>query len=199
MIASPDSDFVRAMQSEAKKIEGTVIKIGAMNFRLLDSRLLDARLPEDFEEFRLITGTPIVARIPKYRLPEYGIEPARDYDYVYWRKEYTPTAFIKQLEENLAKKYNEYYSAEVEPPPIVEKLHFKKQVAVPLQMKSAETTIIGTLWEFLFSHLNGLKRYMIQFGLDAGFGEMNSLGFGFMNLHDNIKEVISSMNNIMVS
>jgi len=183
VIASPDSDFVRAMQSEAKKIEGTVIKIGAMNFRLLDSRLLDARLPEDFEEFRLITGTPIVARIPKYRLPEYGIEPARDYDYVYWRKDYTPTAFVKQLEENLIKKYKEYYGVEVEATmQLFEKLRFRKQVAVPLKMEARETTVIGTLWDFHFHPLNGLKRDILQFGLDAGIGEMNSLGFGFMNL-----------------
>jgi len=183
VIASPDSDFVRAVQSEAKKVEGTVIKIGAMNFRLLDSRLLDARLPEDFEECRLIAGTPIVVRIPRYRLPEYGIKPARDYEYVYWRKDYTPTAFVKQLEENLIKKYKEYCDMEAGTTmPLFEKLRFKKQVAIPLEMKGQEATIIGTLWDFHFNPLNGLKRDILQFGLDAGIGEMNSLGFGFMNL-----------------
>jgi CRISPR/Cas system endoribonuclease Cas6 (RAMP superfamily) len=47
-------------------------------------------------------------------------------------------------------------------------------------MKGFEQVIIGTLWEFGFN--NGNKD-LIQFALDAGLGERNSLGFGFMNLH----------------
>ncbi len=36
--------------------------------------------------------------------------------------------------------------------------------------------------KFSFSYLGGEKRELLQFGLDAGFGEENSLGFGFMNV-----------------
>jgi CRISPR/Cas system endoribonuclease Cas6 (RAMP superfamily) len=39
----------------------------------------------------------------------------------------------------------------------------------------------GSIWEFSFSHLDWKKREVLRFGLDAGFGEENSLGFGFMN------------------
>jgi CRISPR-associated endoribonuclease Cas6 len=100
------------MQHEVEAIEGTVIKIGEMSFKLEGSKIFDIKIPESFQDCKLITGTPIIVRIPRYHLPEYGITPRRDYDYVYWRKEYTPTALIKQLEENLIKKYKEYYSAE---------------------------------------------------------------------------------------
>jgi CRISPR-associated endoribonuclease Cas6 len=188
------------MQHKVDSIKGTVIKIGEMTFKLKSSKIFDMKIPEGFQDCKLIAGTPIIVRIPRYRLPEYGITPRRDYDYVYWRKEYTPTAFIKQLEENLIKKYNEYHDAEVEPTTqLFETLRFRKQVATPLLMRGQETTIIGTLWEFQFTSLINVKNQILQFGLDAGFGEMNSLGFGFMNLHDNRKEVTSSMNNSMVS
>ena len=197
VVASPNKNLIETMQREVETLEGTVIKIGRMSFRLEDSRLFDMRIPEGFQDCNLISGTPIIVRIQKHRLPEYGITPTRNYDYVYWRKEYTPTALIKQLEENLIKKYAEYYNAEIEPPPIFENLRFKKQVAIPLQMNRKKTTIIGTLWEFNFKPLNGLKRHILQFGLDAGFGEMNSLGFGFMNLID--ERIRTDSSNLSVS
>lgn len=36
--------------------------------------------------------------------------------------------------------------------------------------------------EFSWSYLNNVQRWIIEFGLDAGFGERNNMGFGFMNL-----------------
>jgi len=182
VVASPNEDLIRTMQGKLEETWGSDIKLGNMSFRLEGSRLFDIELPESFHDCELIAGTPIVVRIPKYQLSKYEIDPARDYDYVYWRKGHTPTAFVNQLEENIVKKYKEYSSVEVKTLQIFEKLRFKKQVAVPLKMKGKETTVIGTLWEFHFQALNGSKREILQFGLDAGFGEMNSLGFGFMNL-----------------
>ena len=182
VVSSPDHDMIASLMHEARRIEGEEVRIGAMAFRLEKTGVLDATIPNGFQESKLSAGTPIVVRIPRYRLKEYGIEPARDYDYVYWRKEYTPTPFIKQLEENLIKKYNEYSGVEVAETPVFERLRFMKQVAVPLRMQANETTVIGTLWEFYLQPLDGQKRDILQLGLDAGFGEMNGLGFGFMNL-----------------
>ncbi len=57
---------------------------------------------------------------------------------------------------------------------------FKKQISTRVFMKGFDQVVIGTLWEFSFDqHVN---KDMIQFALDAGLGERNSLGFGFMNL-----------------
>jgi len=36
--------------------------------------------------------------------------------------------------------------------------------------------------EFSWSYLNNVQRWIIEFGLDAGFSERNNMGFGFMNL-----------------
>lgn len=184
IVASPDEPLIRAMHGEVRTFGGVHVETSRMTFRVEGSRLLDARLPDGYGEIVLTAGTPIVIRIPRYRLEEYGIVAPANYDYVYWRKEHTPTPFIKQLEENLLKKYREYTGKEVDEDPFVGKLGFKKQVAVPLRTDGKETTIIGTLWDFYLQPLNGQKRDLVQFGLDAGFGEMNSLGFGFMNMHE---------------
>ena len=185
IIASPDRRLIETLSHSLEGIMTREIKIGEMAFRVEATRIFNHDLPRDaFGDFTLTSGTPIVVRIPQNRLQEYGITPKHPYRYVYWRKEHTPTAFMKQLEENLIKKYNEYYDTELEPIQIFSRLQFRKQVAVPLRMKGGESTVIGTLWEFHFGPLSRLKRRLLQFGLDAGFGEMNSLGFGFMNLMD---------------
>ncbi|MEM3489988.1 MAG: CRISPR-associated endoribonuclease Cas6 [Nitrososphaerota archaeon] len=161
-----------------------VVRIVEMTFKVGETKIFNQEFPQDeFGEFTLMSGTPIVIRVPQNRLQEYGINPKHRYRYVYWRKEYTPKAFMKQLEENLIKKYNEYHETELKPFQIFEQLQFRKQVALPLRMRGEESTIIGTLWNFSFKPVNGIKRGILQFGLDAGFGEMNSLGFGFMNLN----------------
>jgi len=182
LVASPDNRFIAAIMEKLRSIIGQTLRIGEMLFSVEGFEPLEPKLPEGWDECVISAGTPIVVRIPRYRCKEYAITPTKDYAYVYWRKEYSPTAFIKQLEENLAKKYKEYSRAEVEPLSIFERLRFKKQVAVPLQVEGEETTVIGTLWDFPLGALEGLKRDILQFGLDAGLGEMNSLGFGFMNL-----------------
>ena len=41
-------------------------------------------------------------------------------------------------------------------------------------------SVIGSLWEFLFD--NELNTEILQFGLDCGLGERDSMGFGFMNM-----------------
>ena len=45
--------------------------------------------------FTLITGTPIIMRIPKERYHEYDIETKYPYAYVYWRKEYPLEMFLQ--------------------------------------------------------------------------------------------------------
>jgi len=150
IISSPDPHMIHAVKEEASRITGQDVTIGDMSFRLESARTVETDIPDGFKEVRLCAGTPIVVRIPRQRLKEYGITTARDYDYVYWRRDYTPTPFIKQLEENLVKKYKEFRGEEVDEPSIFEKLRFVKQVAVPLRMQERETTVIGTLWEFDF-------------------------------------------------
>jgi CRISPR-associated endoribonuclease Cas6 len=156
-----------------------------MTFTVKGVRLFDLALPEDdFREFTLTSGTPIIVRIPRYRYEEYGIEPKKNYEYAYWREEYPLSAFIRQLGENLNRKFADYTGESCGSVQLIPDmgLELRRQVAVPLTTQARTTTLIGTLWSFRFSRAFGFARRVIGFGLDSGFGEMNSLGFGFMNL-----------------
>lgn len=184
MISSPNDAFIETLQEKLAARLGSTIRLGTMTFKIIETQLSRPELPSSaLQDIVLTSGTPIVVRIPAYRLKDYGIQPKRNYQFVYWRSEYTPTSFIKQLEENLWKKYCEYFSAKEQPDlTLFERLKFRKQVAVPLKMRGRESTIIGTLWDFQFRAIDRAKCAMLQFALDSGLGEMNSLGFGFVNL-----------------
>ena len=86
------------------------------------------------------------------------------------------------MESNLFKKYNLFHNTKTEEFPIFEKFIFKKSVVNHVIKNGREHRVFGSLWEFNFNYLSNEQRKILNFGLDAGFGELNSLGFGFMNL-----------------
>ncbi|MDI6819873.1 MAG: CRISPR-associated endoribonuclease Cas6 [Candidatus Hodarchaeaceae archaeon] len=181
LISSPDLGLIEVLNRKiAETMEGEKpVNVGEMSFKLEEARLLKPRLERNC---MLITGTPIVIRIPKEDYEKYGIKPPKDYDYVYWRKRYSFEAFIKQLEDNLFKKYNEFYGGSLEKFPLFEQFMFKKQVCNHVVLGGNEVKVFGSVWEFAFSYLNEERKKLLQFGLDCGLGELNSMGFGFINV-----------------
>jgi CRISPR-associated endoribonuclease Cas6 len=184
VVSSPDDLFIKRLREVflKSKRSNKKAKVGRMSFMIDNISLLEYRL--NSRDLNLITGTPIVVRMQKDRCKEYGIKLDKDYDYVYWRKEYPLSAFIKQIEDNLIKKYIEFYN---ETPnsnvfPLIQMLTFRKQISTRLHFEEGTQIVIGTTWEFHFRGLNDNQIRFLEFGMDAGFGEMNSRGFGFMNL-----------------
>lgn len=107
IISSPDLNFISVLYEKMEKLN-EVISIGTMKFRVDSVQRLDVRIPEN-RPFTMITGTPIVVRIPRDKYQKYGIKPPIDHDYLYWRAEYPLELFLSQLWENLQRKYNEYF------------------------------------------------------------------------------------------
>ncbi|MDE1725895.1 MAG: CRISPR-associated endoribonuclease Cas6 [Thaumarchaeota archaeon] len=180
IISSPNEKIIRAFERQAQQIRSdqSSIMIGNMTFILDRFEVFSLNLPDD--NVRMITGTPIIIRIPRERYLKYGINPEIPYNYIFWRKEHPIEMFIEQIEENLKKKYEEFTTKPVVEETILSKIKFRKQISNKIPLKGDIQTIIGTLWEFDFHKKENMD--LLQFSLDAGFGERNSLGFGFMNL-----------------
>jgi CRISPR-associated endoribonuclease Cas6 len=176
IIASPNSNLIKVLEDRLAKVDEAHIGDGA--FRIIEMRELNPRVKEGCV---LATGTPIVVRIPKERYVEYGIVPEKPYTYVYWRKQHSFAAFVKQLEDNLKKKYKEYHEDEPTSEPVFEQFVFEKQVCNHIIIDGREVKVFGSNWEFAFNYLSKEQQKILQFGLDCGFGELNSMGFGFMN------------------
>jgi len=177
IVSSPDSVLIKLLKEKLLEKENACI--GEMSFKIEEVSILE---PKTQKNCKLITGTPIIIRIPKRNYEKYGVKPPKDYDYVFWRKNYSFEAFIRQLESNLFKKYNEYHKTEIKEFRIFEQFLFKKQDCNHIIINGKEEKVFGSIWEFIFSYLDNEQIKILQFGLDCGFGEMNSMGFGFMNV-----------------
>lgn len=186
IISSPDEQFIRYLYEVLQLLlgRGTAIKIGVMTFKI-DSLCIFQRKIKD-SNFNLITGTPIIVRNSRERYKkEYGFELDGKYDEVYWRNGHPIDLFLSSLKENLLRKYAAFHGSmkstsydRMSTSQLFTRWTFKKQISTRLFIKGSEQVIIGTTWEFGFNP-NG--KDLVQFGLDSGLGERNSLGFGFMN------------------
>ncbi len=178
LISSPDRDFVRHISSrlQEKKRSGEKVSVGSMEFNVKKVETLQISLKVPFT---LITGTPIVVRVPREKYEKFDVKTRYPYEYLYWRQEHPLEMFVDQLEDNLRKKYVEFIGKDAGNEPIIQKLKFKKQVATKLYIRGSQQTVIGSLWEFSFT--DSVQEHLIQFGYDVGFGERNPLGFGFLN------------------
>lgn len=194
IISSPDPQFISHLHNALMQPSNLDVKIGCMRFRTDYVEELDVNLPRN-SAFTLITGTPIIMRIPREKYKAYGVEPKGKYDYVYWRSDHPIDLFVSQIESNLAKKYAEYFglnvgrnaveckeSVDISRTFLFQQFKLKKQISTKVPMKGFDQVVIGTAWEFGFDA--NANRDTIRFALDAGLGERNSLGFGFLNLNN---------------
>lgn len=179
LISSPNEKFIEVLKEKFEEIKekDKLANIGEMSFKIEDISIINPKIRKNC---RLVTATPITIRIPSYNFGVYGIN--SDKKYVFWRKEYSFDAFVKQLNENLIKKYNAFNNTDIKEIFLFEQFIFKKTLVNHVIIQGKEYKFIGSLWGFMFPYLNKQQREVLQFGLDTGFGERNSFGFGFVNI-----------------
>ncbi|MEM2649760.1 MAG: CRISPR-associated endoribonuclease Cas6 [Candidatus Nitrosocaldus sp.] len=224
LISSPSTDLIMHIAErvrEHKRVK-EVISIGDMRFLINGLKIIRYTLNKS--QFTFIAATPIIVRIPKEKYIDLNLK--HSYNYLYWRRDYPLELFIRQLEDNLYKKYKMYTGLDIENNVreeiestrsnhdmvdgsndsviaevsnnknnpnghIINKLMFIKQIAKEIHVHGNKHIVIGTLWRFWFN----LEQYercsailkLLQFALDVGLGERNSLGFGFMNIRKSYK------------
>ena len=187
IISSPDYDFIGYLDSILDTNQNKHLPIGNMKFEIIGKEKLLFTLKKD-QSFSLIADTPIIIRIPNIKFKQHNVDLPKNYKYFFWRKEYPLHLFILQLENSLIKKYNDFCKykkmtnkIEGESIQFFEKCKFKKQISTRIKVNGSKYPIIGTLWEFDFKPYT--NQALIEFAMDAGLGERNSLGFGFLNLN----------------
>lgn len=92
--------------------------------------------------------------------------------------------FLERLKDNALRKYRVF----ADNPDftiignLFDRLMFKKEVSMLLTRNGEAFNIIGSVWAFLKkTNINREQREFYEFLFDAGLGEKNSLGFGFVN------------------
>ncbi|MEM3364116.1 MAG: CRISPR-associated endoribonuclease Cas6 [Candidatus Micrarchaeia archaeon] len=178
IISSPNSLFIETLKEKLSQKEE--IHIGDLAFKITNMKTLELKFPR---RFTLISATPIILRIKPENAQKFGI--TRKAKEIYWRPGDPIDLFIKQLEENIIKKYNYYNRVKLnEEFTLFEMLEFKKKVVAHFIVNGREKRAFGSIWEFKFNDLiyNEQKKNVLKFAVDCGFGERNTFGFGFMNV-----------------
>ena len=180
LISSVASILEKVLVDAERNIEVANINIGEMLFEVVGFKKIEIELKEN--DLKMLTATPIIIRIPERNYERYGIpEEERKARYVYWRPKYKYDTFLKQLNDNLIKKFNDFYGTKIREYELFERFTFRRTTATKVVIDNKEYVLIGSMWKFKWKYMTVLQRKILEFGLDTGFGERNSLGFGFVN------------------
>jgi len=173
LISSPEEKLIKTIQTGLPD----KINIGDMSFTIQETKTITVRLQTPAT---LITATPVTMRIPKERYTDYRIE--SDKDWVYWRPENSFEAYVKQLGDNVIKKYNAYHNTKIEEQTIFEQYKYIKPTCNPTIIDGKERNVVGSIWEYHFTHLMPQQQKILEYALDTGIGERNTYGYGFLNV-----------------
>lgn len=178
LVSSPLPGFVNLLREGFEKMrrEGEALHIGDAALAIEETKTFSLRLSEPCT---LITATPIVVRVPQYAYAGYGVKSALPY--LYWRAGMDPKAFVKQLRDNLAKKHGAIFGSGKAYGPLFQTIDIKKSVVTEITIDGRTVPVAGTVCSFYFENLAKKEKELLAFGVEAGFGERNTLGYGFMN------------------
>ncbi|MGC8622000.1 MAG: CRISPR-associated endoribonuclease Cas6, partial [Caldisphaera sp.] len=174
IISSPVSQLIKMIENRISL--DNRINIGDYSFSLVSYKKFNIKIRED--RVRLENSTPIILRVKK----EFIEDRNKKYEYYYWRRNMNLKIFIDQLNENLIKKYESFFGIKTEVKQLFEVYKFKEELSPVVQINGKNVKLIGSYWEFETVNLDKNVLDIIRFIIDTGFGEMNSLGFGFINL-----------------
>ncbi|AEH25113.1 CRISPR-associated endoribonuclease Cas6 [Pyrococcus yayanosii] len=171
LISSPDKEFINTLHESIRARDW--IHIGQYEFEVLDVKKFSLKLRNRFQ-----TGSPIVLYKDKDRGEYFKLHYHRDLGFFLWR-----------LKENAIKKYEAFYGEPfVFEGPIFDRLipkvrrNGKLDVYVKVVKNGTSFVVIGSNWELLEKErIKAEERKFYRFIMDAGLGEKNSLGFGFIN------------------
>ena len=180
IIATPGKNLGDNVFETLKGMQGSIIHIGDGEYELSKVKQIDVKPSPS--NFVLITDTPIIVRIPERNYEKYNIDNGeRKKGYIYWRPSISFEAFAKQLTENLVKKYNGFYGTELKMELLFERYFYQKVIHSRMIINGKSYGFAASMWRFEWQKLTDIQAKVLEFAIDAGFGERNSMGFGFVS------------------
>ena len=171
IVSSPDKGFIEALHDNLKDR----VRVYLGKEELVIAEVKKFRLPL---RRRFQTGSPIVLYKDSGENEYFKLHAHRNLNF-----------FLKRLKENAEKKYNAFYGDDFHlEGPIFDRMvpklrkNGKLDVYVKIVKNGIPFPVIGSNWELLEKEkIKAEERRFYRFLMEAGLGEKNSLGFGFLN------------------
>jgi len=171
LVSSPDDSFIEVLHERLG--ERDYFYLGRFKAELAGLKKFSLR-----PTGRFVTGSPVVVRsMNAERRGFFSFYHERSLEY-----------FVTRLTENALKKYRVFTGEEFElDGPLFDRMvprirrNGRVDVYVRVRMHGASFLIPGSTWKLLEKRITPSNRDFYAFVMDAGIGELNSLGFGFLN------------------
>jgi len=171
IISSPDEGFINALHSNLK--DRVRVYLGTEELVIAEVKKFKLPLRKRFQ-----TGSPIVIYRNSRENEYFKLHAHRDLNF-----------FLNRLKENAEKKYNAFYDDDFHlDGPIFDRMvpKFRKNGKLDVYVKVVKAgqpfPVIGSNWELLEKdRIRAEEKRFYAFIMEAGLGEKNSLGFGFLN------------------
>ncbi len=167
MFSSPDPEIVLNIKRGLEKSGVLYLNDSVLNITQLELYAISSR------HNTFISGSPVVLYEDNTRNVYFSFERGGNFEF-----------FLNRIRDNAEKKYrqftgNDSFSLSE---PIFDSFRLRKEVAVRLNKSGKNFLLIGTVWKILKKErISREKMDFYRFIADAGIGEKNSLGFGFLN------------------
>lgn len=191
LVSATDQDLLAAVAKGL--ITDREFNVGEMPFEIEEVTSLSPDVGEPGTRGTLETGTGLLVRIPPWRAVEYGID-QKDDEAIFWRPEHSLDPLRTQLENNLDQKHDLFCEDYLPGPSdregdLFDEYNLIKTFAVPVEVtQGVEMTYVLSKWRFGYRVRNDHHRRHLNLALDAGLGERNSLGLGFLNIQQGSKQ-----------
>lgn len=188
LVAATDRDLLGTIAEDLAA--NRELNVGEMPFYIDEITSLAPDVGEPGTQGTLETGTGLLVRIPPWRADDYPNVETDGKHGTFWRPEHTVEPLHTQLEANLDQKHDLFCPDDLPGPSEVDGRLFDgfeliKTFALPTTVtQGVEQTLILSKWQFDYQVRGDDHRRHLNLALDAGLGERNALGFGFMNITD---------------
>lgn len=187
LVATTDRDLLDAIASDLT--QDREFNIGEMPFTIDEVTGIAPDVGEPGTRGVLESGTGVVVRIPPWRFDDYGID-VDSTEAEFWKPEHSMEPFVTQVGNNIDKKHGLFCPDDLPGPSDVDgdlfdSFELIKTYPLPVTVTEGERrTFILSKWRLGYEVRDDHHRRHLNLALDAGIGERNALGFGFVNVRD---------------
>lgn len=191
IFASPNHKLIEAVFNTIKSAiesKNCIVNIGEQLYELVSAEIIQMIINSNI--YRLQTSTPLTMRIPENKHSDYYIPlQIRKRKFLYWRSNLPTEVLLNLIKNNILKKYRSFYNLADDRRllllyPFIDEFSLLNEIIIHIPVDTSVLKIPASYWKIQFEIINKDQRKLLEFAIDVGLGERNSMGLGFVNMEE---------------